>query len=81
MNYSSIADVRAANERIGHQFFDRETMQFFRYALRLYSVREVADDGSISTVGEFQQYLSRGEARAVALARALEGAGKVGGAP
>lgn len=46
--------------------------QFDADAPRLYTVRRANDDGSIDTIGEFQQYETYQEARAAARASARQ---------
>lgn len=93
VKFSNMADVRTANRELGHHFFERDTMRFWRSRVcseviggrffitseqfgddspRLYTVRECEDDGSIRTVGEFQQYRTREAAYAEARAMAGE---------
>lgn len=82
--YTTLADVRAANQSIGNHWFDQSTMRFFRTKLesgliagkwfitsekasdderRRFTVREAQPDGSIDTVGEFQGFSTRADAR------------------
>ncbi len=82
--YKSIADIKAKNKKMGHHYFNRETMRFFRskthggvikgrYFItseqyddgtpRLYSLRCVRSTGEIDTVGKFQQFTSKEDAK------------------
>lgn len=80
-----IDTIKARNEAIGHHFFSKETMNYFRSRAsavtfgnyfvtsekymdeaRLYTVRYQNEDGTIETVGEFQQYTTMKSALRVA---------------
>lgn len=82
MTFFTVRQIREANEAVGHHWFEKDTMRFFRTRIcdngrvykgkyfvtsekssfrddtRLYSVRQVAEDGKVSTV-EFQKYKTR----------------------
>ena len=64
------ATMRFFNSRIlsrvyaGRLFVTSERRE--AYCPRLYTIRAMADDGAVFTVGEFQQYASRREAMAAA---------------
>ena len=77
--FNTIDEIKQANKRIGHHWFDSNTMSFFNskiesdviygkyfitsercgldlLASRKFSIRIANEDGSIDTVGDFQQY-------------------------
>jgi hypothetical protein len=33
MSYKTVAEIRSANKALGHHFFDKDTMEFFRSAV------------------------------------------------
>ena len=93
MSYFHINQVKRANKELGHHWFSRDTMRFFKSRVgtrvykgkyfisseqfecfgssghgyhiepRKYTVRIANEDGSIDTVGEFQQFDTYNQAK------------------
>jgi hypothetical protein len=55
--------TRICSELIAGAYFITSE-QYSAGALRLYSIRRAQPDGTIETIGDFQQYRSKAEARA-----------------
>ena len=82
--FRTMSELKAANKKLGHHWFERGTMRFFntriesqlyggRYFItsetmdpggpRSFSIREASADGSIDTVGKFQGFRFKEDAR------------------
>jgi hypothetical protein len=93
MCFYTINDIKRANHRLGHHWFEADTLRFFRSRIlpgviaggffitsendclgtgRRYTVRLCREDGSIETVGQFQQF-SRADSARRAVVRLVRG--------